>query len=439
MFSTTDWGLKIDAEILRRFRSAVASAPMTSFYGVADQALLSATNFVIGMFFIHFATKEEYGLYSLAYGVLTLMISFSGALIITPMTVSYADRPQDRRAAYGGSMLVGLYGVFGPVAVSSLVLLLALSYFGIIKHDSAQLLMILTIATLCGMLWEFSRRYHYLRLQPGQVLYWDAWYAILMVVGITAVSYINVRGMYWLIFVLYGFAAAGTGCFALAKSEISLTPDWHSATSSVREAWAYGRWALGGVLVTWVQSQSYAYFLAIFSDLSSVADANAARLLVSPLMLLNAGLTNVLFPKLVFLRSEKRFKETEQVARRLVWILSGLFLVYTSVVGFAGNKLTGLILGDRYTGIEIFIIAWAAVNLLTALRANTSVLLQVFKEFKTITLANVVSVVIVLVVTWPLMNMYGVIGSIGALAIGEIVLAILLWRAFRHVRETYTR
>lgn len=66
-----------------------------------------------------------------------------------------------------------------------------------------------------------------------------------------------------------------------------------------------------------------------------------------------------------------------------------------------------------------------AVNLLTALRGNTSILLQVFKAFILITLANIGSAVVVLILTWPLMYYYGVLGSIAAVALGKIILVVL--------------
>lgn len=87
-------------------------------------------------------------------------------------------------------------------------------------------------------------------------------------------------------------------------------------------------------------------------------------------MLVNSGLTNVLLPRLVLLRSEERYIEAEQLAHRLMWMIAGIFVLYTALVVLADGRLTSLVLGDTYTGLESFIVAWAAVNLLTALRGN---------------------------------------------------------------------
>lgn len=437
MFASTRLLFKSELGMVGRWVRPALSRSSASLCSVADQALLSAVNFAIGMYFVHFSTKDEYGLYAISYGIITLMISFAGALIMTPMTVSYADKPKEQRESYCASMLMGQYGIFLPAIGLVLLIITFLYRASVLQLDTTRLATVIGIAAVGGMLWEFSRRYYYLRLKPGTVLRWDICYASLMAIGLAGAVYSNLKDMHWWIFVLYGLATTGTGLWALSESELARPSGLYQVWESISESWRHGRWTLSGVLVTWVQNQSFIYFLAVFADLSSVADANAARLLLAPLMLVNSGVTNVLLPRLVLLRSEERYTEAEQMAQRLMWMIAGIFVVYTAIVVMAEGRLTGLVLGNAYTGLESFILAWGVVNLLTALRGNVSVLLQVFKAFRIITLANIGSAVAVVLITWPLMHYYGVLGSIAAVALGEIILVILLRSAFAHVRRTY--
>ena len=419
------------------FQLLMAGNPSGPLYSVADQALLSATNFSIGLFFIHFAEKEEYGLYSLAYGAITLVISFAGALIATPMTVSYADRPDERRERYCASMLLGQYWIFLPVIGLALAVIGMLYQLGLLQRNMTSFAAVIAVASLGGMLWEFSRRYYYLRLQPKKVLHLDICYASLMAVGLIAAASMRLSDMHWWVFVLYGLATLWTGFYALAGS--GLTGRLHAVDvwTALNDAWRLGRWALGGVIVTWLQSQSFAYFLALFADLGRVADANAARLLLAPLMLLYTGLNNVVLPQLARMRSENRLADTENLTHRFMWGLTGIFLVYTVLVLLVEEKLIGVVLGDTYKGIEPLIVAWAVVNLLTVLRGTSSILMQAFKEFQAITLANTASTLVVVGITWPLIYYYGTLGSIAALGVGEVILALLLRRGFARVRQQY--
>jgi O-antigen/teichoic acid export membrane protein len=419
---------------LRRVSDCIPTGPL---YGIVDQALLSATNFAVGIFLIHFAEKEQYGLYSLAYGILTLIISFAGALITTPMTVNCADRPAEQRARYCASMLFGQYWIFGPTIGVALAIMFLLYQFRVLQWQTMSFAAVVAAASLGVMLWEFSRRYYYLRLRPKQVLHWDICYAAMMVIGLIVVACASLSDMHQWVFVVYGLAAVGTGLQTLAGSGLNIRLRLVEVATAVREAWLQGRWALCGVMVTWVQSQSFAYFLLMFSSLASVADANAARLLLAPLMFVNTGLSNVVLPQLVLLRSKEGLTATVNLARQLMLGLMGFFLVYTVLVLLAQEMLIALILGESYTGIEPFIFAWAAVNVLTVLRSNSSLLLQVFKEFRAITLANIGSALVVVGITWPFIHYYGVLGSIAALAVGELILALLLWGVVAHVRQRY--
>ena len=419
------------------FRSLMARIPRGPLYSIADQALLSTINFSIGLFFIHFAEKEAYGLYSLAYGAITLVISFAGALIGTPMTVSYADRPEERRERYCASMLVGQYWVFLPVVGLALAVIGVLCQLGLLQRNMTSFAAVIAVASLGGMLWEFSRRYYYLQLQPRKVLRLDICYASLMAVGLIAAASRNLSDMHWWVFVLYGLATLGTGLYALVGSGLTTRLNAVEVWEALKEAWRLGRWALGGVMVTWLQSQSFAYFLALFADLGRVADANAARLLLAPLMLLNTGLNNVFLPQLARMRSDNHYAATEKLAHQFMWGLTGIFVVYSILVLLVEEKLIRVVLGESYQGIEPLIVAWAVVNLLTALRSTSSILLQAFKEFRVITLANTGSALVVVGITWPLIYYYGTLGSIAALGVGEVILALQLRRGFTRVRQQY--
>ena len=136
MFASTRLLLKNELGLVRRWVRPAVSRSTDSLYSVADQALLSATNFSIGMYFVHFSTKDEYGLYALSYGVITLVISFAGALIMTPMTVNYADRPIEQRESYCTSMLVGQYAIFLPAIALVLLAVGCLYQAGVLDLDT---------------------------------------------------------------------------------------------------------------------------------------------------------------------------------------------------------------------------------------------------------------------------------------------------------------
>ena len=71
-----------DSRLLRLFSSAVI-----------DQALLSATNFAVGLLLIRYTSDADYGQYVLAFNALLLITSFQGALIGGPPVSARPGRP----------------------------------------------------------------------------------------------------------------------------------------------------------------------------------------------------------------------------------------------------------------------------------------------------------------------------------------------------------
>jgi O-antigen/teichoic acid export membrane protein len=208
---------------------------------------------------------------------------------------------------------------------------------------------------------------------------------------------------------------------------------------ALAEAWQYGRWSLGGVSITWIQSQSYAYFLAVLSGTSSVAEANAARLLFAPASIIATSMMNVFMPRMVRLKTAGNLSAAVKLGRKALLFLLAVTAFYAGAVLICSDWLITTVFTKQYSTINVYIVTWMIVILLQAVRANSSALLQIVREFKAIMLANAASALVVIATTSYLINTYGAVGSIAALAIGEAVLAALLWRIFHRVRTAYPR
>src|ERR1700722_4800229 len=75
--------------------------------GVADQALTSAENFVVGVILVRNCSKAEFGLFALGYGVLVLGWSLIAALITAQMSAVFSRESlnSEERKIQCGSLL----------------------------------------------------------------------------------------------------------------------------------------------------------------------------------------------------------------------------------------------------------------------------------------------------------------------------------------------
>jgi O-antigen/teichoic acid export membrane protein len=166
-----------------------------------------------------------------------------------------------------------------------------------------------------------------------------------------------------------------------------------------------------------------------------VAEANAARLFLAPVNVLSVGFVRVFMPKLIHLKNQQNHAAVRKMARKiLAVVIASIGIVVLGVI-IMEDYIIKFAFTDDYSNIGIFVIAWAVVVLFVAIRSNTSILLQVYNKFKDITLCNAITTLITLLLGTTLIHYYGVLGSIIALAVGEFLLALLLWRRFSLVKK----
>lgn len=402
---------------------------------MADQGLISLANLMMGLFLIRFASKEAYGLYGIGYAVVLAAVGIANALVLTQMTVKAQAKAAEIRDGYCAAMLRGLYCLFGPVALLAGFVVLAAGTVGALDRDTASFAIAVAAAALGVLLLEFFRRLGYLRGRAQQALWLDLGFVGLLFAALffSYAAFGNVSQSSAII--AYGSAAALAGGVAFGRSGLRRDTALVPVRDALRESWSGGRWALLGVVVTWLQSQSYVYLLGTLVGPSGVAEANAARLFMAPVALVIAGVNQVFLPRLAYLRAEGGAGTAERMARQVMWVLLGLVGVYSVLALAFEAAISGTLFTAEYAGIHNVVAAWAAVFLLQSMRANTSILLQAHDRFRGIALANVVSTGVVIAVSLALISRFGVVGAVAALAIGELVLGALLWKVFLNVRR----
>jgi O-antigen/teichoic acid export membrane protein len=206
---------------------------------------------------------------------------------------------------------------------------------------------------------------------------------------------------------------------------------WSATTRDLAECWQGGRWAIGGVSITWIQSQAYAYAAIGILGSAGLGRANAARLLVAPFLLLVPALNQVTMPRLAEIRARDPGAMIRK-GRALTTVLVCLALAYSGVLVALAGSIAPAVLGPRYTGMRPLVAAWCVVLVASVLRDGAGTILQVRKEFRSLTLLNGISAAIATAAAVALIATCSVPGAVLGTAAGELALGALLWRKIRH-------
>jgi hypothetical protein len=215
-----------------------------SLLSIADQGVVSATNFAITIILSRLCGKPEVGLYYLALQVFFFARGVQEQLIASPYLV-YGGRKQPSEAArYAGSTLAHEVVLLIAIALS---LAMAAAYGGA-SPALRELLWLLVGAAPLMLLREFIRQFSFAELKVAQALALDCGVAALQIAALAVVAWLGLLTTpltYIVLSIGCGIAAVAwlllrRGTFATESSAI--LPDWvHN--------WRFGRWALASLLL----------------------------------------------------------------------------------------------------------------------------------------------------------------------------------------------
>src|SRR3990172_5775125 len=154
-----------------------------STISLIDQAILSLANFLVGVFLIQNTSKDDYGLYVLAYAIILYLVSTQNAVITTQMTVLAPQKSHGSGERFCGALAVSQYLIIIPLGMLAFVLAMFAEKAGWLSPAESHLITAIAAATLGVLLREFARSLFFLRLRPVTVLALDVVQVLLLFGG----------------------------------------------------------------------------------------------------------------------------------------------------------------------------------------------------------------------------------------------------------------
>lgn len=392
----------------------------------ANQAISSGTNFLLAVFFVRSMGADEFGVYGIAIAAVLLFSGIGNALILTQMVVHLPDKDAEERPAYLGRVLIMVSGL-ALMALALSATAASVEWLWLDQVEISVVILATGLAAAAYLSRDFCLRLAYSLRRETTALSTNAATA-LVTVFLLSLVWSNRFGL---------DAATAIALYAvgqLAGTLVGLLACWSEfrfrnlggLKQDFRQSLEGGRWAMGGVLVTWLQSQAYVYMTAIFVGPVGVGYANAARVFVSPLQMIMPAVNQVTMPRLASLRPEGVGRVTE-AGRGVTGFVLALAFAYVCTLGISYPVAVSLVLGDQYQGIAALVAAWCVVVLVQLIRDGASTLLQILRKFRRLTISGAAVACLSVPVTAGLAHAFGAIGAVSATAVAELLLAAVLW------------
>lgn len=331
------------------------------FLSLVDQGIVSSANFISSVIIGRSCSEEQFGLYMLAFTIITFSMNCQGSLITTPYTI-YRPRMSDIDIRqYTGSTIIH------QVLYSCLIILLLfiasifISY-GFGPNGLGNVIKILIWGISFILLWDYIRRINFAAFNIKAALIQDFCIAIFQLCVLFFLSRCG-----WLSAASSIGAIVG-GCALIVILWIFFNRNLFSwvmkrIVSDFLKNFSTGKWIFASVLLWTFGSSIPPWLLAQFHGMKITgiwAACVGVSRLCNPLLI---GLQNYFRPNLAFAFRSGNVKELRKACLVSTGIF-GLFLApFFLVFLFFGDDLIALFYGEKYSGNGL-IITLLGLNLL---------------------------------------------------------------------------
>lgn len=393
-----------------------------------DQGIISLTNFMAAIYLARWVSPTEFGVYAVGFLALHLIRAVQEGVVVQPLSAvgGALDREAFRPYATAtGVIQIGLaLGTAGAAALFGRLLIVT-------GNDTAgPAVYALWFTFLFWQLQEFVRRAFYAR---GAVRSAAVNTALASAIRLVVLGWLGSRGSLSGIAGLdaIGWGALGALPLGLWQARGYWTRALADLRSTLRSNWAFGRWVLGGVLANWMALELYPILTA---GMISFAAAGAYRALqnpVAPVHVLLRATDTLLTPQAARAYAETGIPGLRRLLRWTYVIVAVPVLPLLLAVSLFPEPLLRLFYGDTYLPYAggmvwmalfygLWFAYWPLQSAFKAMRRTRPIFLANLAATGTMATAGILAI-----------QRWGVYGTIAGQGLNALVVAVVLWAAWR--------
>lgn len=412
---------------LRKLRGLIKASAL----GLADQAVISATNFITVIVLARALTPSDLGAFVLAYTGLLLLNGLQTALVTQPHNVLGQARSGPAYATYTSTSGVAQLGLALPLGGLALAAAAVAHAAG--SATAAGILLALVPAIVTWQVQEFARRVLYTERRLGAALLADLLSyggQAAVLVALAAAGRVAPAGA---ILVVAATSALGAA-FGGWKIRSSLVRQFDRA--ALRENWEFGKWLGAAIAASWLAGHLYVYLSAIVLGPTATGALRATQVILGPLNSFFLFLFTVL--PIQFARTLNRSgNEGLHAELRRAWLATSLPVVLYCVLAavFASPALR-LLYGDTYEPYAGLVVLFSAYYLVMHMVFLLTSALSARRQTRSLFRGSAYAGMVGAVVGWPLLATLGVEGAAVGMILGAFVVAVAYWQAYQTAPAT---
>lgn len=361
-----------------------------------------------------------FGFFSISLSVQLFVLGAVDAGLLTPLIIKSGSYSKEVSVAYFSRRIVCVF-VFAMILaiISSLVFPLIAAFNNQLPANIARLAGVTAFAAFALVLREVVRAFFLFsgRFRVLLILEFAVLLVTLLGVGLISLAWQHSAEVEHVVMII-GVVNALYALIAITVMPMKIMR-FKNAVKRLIAQLHEGYVSLAAAKVTWLQSQSYTYFLAAMASINAVGVLSATRLLYSPLQTVFSGISRGMLPDLVQQISQRNFGDFSKSVQKS-YLYFGLLVCAWTIAGLVlFPPLFKLIGASDFNAEMDILIGWGCVFLLTGFRSISAVAIKALGRFDLLLKQGIVGAVITIIAIPMLISSYGSIGVLIALSIAE--------------------
>jgi O-antigen/teichoic acid export membrane protein len=237
-------------------------------------------------------------------------------------------------------------------------------------------------------------------------------------IGLLLMSEITTPTIFFLLAISNGAASAAFSSTLWRSAGQGVHRDKY--LEDIKVLWSLSRWAVIGSVVGWLGNNSYLYFSGAIVGVAALADLNAARLLLMPIVIVGTAWVTLALPAMGYMIASSEGLKIRSFVMKSTLVMEVFTLVYVGALFAVFPWLTTYVFGGKYSDISYLILLWGCYFAVYTARNVGTVLLTSYGAFRALFWQGVLSLIILLAATLGLTPLFGVAGALSAMILVEL-------------------
>jgi O-antigen/teichoic acid export membrane protein len=282
-----------------------------------------------------------------------------------------------------------------------------------------------TLMAVAYALKEFHTRHAFNEDRGGRAVLIHATLALLLLLGTVGVALWGATMSLELAFVLYAGAHAGAALTGHALAGLPMRG--HSLVAmraDLVEIATGGRWAALTNLVYFLRTHAHTIVVTLALGVVSVAQLQAARLLVTPALLVIPAMSQVALPRIAATVRSEGWPAVLILQRRVAISMFAIAVIYSVALLSAWPMLSGWVLGGEYSDLFGVAALWCVFAGILAVRNSFEWVVQAMRMFRQLTVISALCAPIALISVWGIASLGGLEGAVLGVIVGELAMVL---------------